>query len=260
MANTVKRLNYYDHQFLRAPDFSDEQNYHLSMRRQHNGLLHTSGVAQGLDATAAAGGTVVNVTAGVAIDSNGREIVLPGDVQLDLSGEAVGTTVFLTIEYDEQQSDASTEVGGLGNTRWTETPKVSFAEQAPPVDSTKLVLGSVTRTATGLGPIDTTVRKAAGVVVAGDLSVNSVTLKRDGVDPTTWPKLSCSGPNQAVVNGNIGFGSAPPNHNLTVSAVGLKSCGDPRARLRRRFFQIFAHEQNLPCQIASGTAEGLQIY
>src|ERR1019366_4022855 len=120
------------------------------------------------------------------------------------------------------------------------------------------VLGSVTRTATGLGPIDITVRKAAGVVVAGDLSVNSVTLKCDGVDPTTWPKLSCSGPNQAVVNSNIGFGSAPPNHNLTVSAVGLKSCGDPRARLRRRFFQIFAHEQNLPCQIASGTAEGLQ--
>lgn len=220
MADAIKRLNYFDHQFLRAPDFSDEQNYHLSMRRQHNRLLHTSGVAQGLDATAAAGGTVVNVTAGVAIDSNGREIVLPGDVQLDLSGEAVGTTVFLTIEYDEQQSDASTEVGGLGNTRWTETPKVSFAEQAPPVDSTKLVLGSVTRTATGLGPIDTTVRKAAGVVVAGDLSVNSVTLKRDGVDPTTWPKLSCSGPNQAVVNGNIGFGSAPPNHNLTVSAAG----------------------------------------
>jgi hypothetical protein len=220
MADAIKRLNYFDHQFLRAPDFTDEQTYHLSMRRQHNRLLHTSGVAQGLDATAAAGGTVVNIAAGVAIDSSGREMVLPSDVQLDLSAEAVGTTVYLTLDYDEQQSDASTEVGGLGNTRWTEMPKVSFTDTAPAAGSTTLVLGTVARTATGLGPIDTSVRKAAGVVVAGDLSVSSVTLKRDGVDPATWPKLSCSGPSQAVLNSNVGFGSAPPNRNLTVSATG----------------------------------------
>lgn len=46
MPGTVKRLNYYDHQFLRAPDFTDEQHYHLGMRRLHNSSLHTWGIVQ----------------------------------------------------------------------------------------------------------------------------------------------------------------------------------------------------------------------
>src|SRR5215471_16987056 len=155
MLSTVKRLNYYDHQFLRAPDFTDEQHYHLSMRRLHNSSLHTWGIVQGLQVTPASGGTgtAVTVSAGVAIDSAGQEMVLPADTNLELGGEAAGTTLNITIAYDEQQSDPTTEAGGPGNTRITEMPKVSFSKDAPADKSMTLILAKVPRTATGLGTI-----------------------------------------------------------------------------------------------------------
>src|SRR5271165_792914 len=98
MTNTVKRLNYYDHQFLRAPDFSDEQNYHLGMRRLHNSSMHTWGIVQGMQVTLTSGGagTAVTVSSGVALDSAGRELVLASDTNLELGGIAAGTTLYIT--------------------------------------------------------------------------------------------------------------------------------------------------------------------
>lgn len=95
MPNTVKRLNYFDHQFLRAPDFSDEQDYHLSMRRLHNSSLHTWGIVQGLQVSLASGGTgtAVTVNSGVALDSTGREMVLATNTNLEL-GEQRPTRPF----------------------------------------------------------------------------------------------------------------------------------------------------------------------
>lgn len=206
MANTVKRLNYYDHQFLRAPDFTDEQSYHLNMRRLHNSSLHTWGIVQGLGVTATSGGTgtAVTVSAGFALDSTGRELVLPADQNLELGGQAAGTTLFITITYNEQQSDPTTEAGGPGNTRITELPNLSFSPTAPADNSTTLILARVPRTATGLGTIDLSNRKQAGVVLGSDLTVNTLTLKKDGVAQANWPVLSCSGANQAALaNSNL---------------------------------------------------------
>ena len=50
----IKRLRYFNHQFLRVEDFQEEQDYHLRMRRRLNRVLHTWGVAEGLQVTAAA--------------------------------------------------------------------------------------------------------------------------------------------------------------------------------------------------------------
>ena len=208
MANTVKRLNYYDHQFLRAPDFTDEQSYHLSMRRLHNSSLHTWGIVQGLGVTATSGGTgtAVTVSAGFALDSTGREIVLPADQNLELGGQAAGTTLYITITYNEQQSDPTTEAGGPGNTRITELPNLSFSQTPPADKSTTLILAKVPRTATGLGTIDPSDRKQAGVVLGSDLTVNTLTLKKDGVAQPNWPVLSCSGANQAALaNSSLGL-------------------------------------------------------
>jgi len=229
MANAVKRLNYYDHQFLRVPDFADEQNYHLNMRRLHNSALHTWGVVQGLQVTLASGGTgtAVSVNAGVAIDSTGREVVLPADTNLELGGEATGTTLFITIAYAEQQTDPTTEAGGPGNTRITEMPNLSFSKTAPADASMTLILARVPRTATGLGPIDASDRRQAGVVVGSDLTISTLTLKKDGVTQTNWPVLSCSAANQATlsnagltVSGTVGIGPTPPNRSLSISGAG----------------------------------------
>lgn len=229
MPNTVKRLNYYDHQFLRAPDFTDEQTYHLSMRRLHNRSLHTWGVVTGLQVTVATGGTgtAVTVSAGVGLDSSGSELVLPADTNLELGGESAGTTLYITIAYDEQQSDPTTEAGGPGNTRITELPKLSFSQTAPADKSMTLILAKVPRTATGLGAVDVSDRKQAGVALGSDITINTLTLKKDGIAQANWPVLSCSGANQAAlsnggltISGNVGIGSAAPNRNLTVSGAG----------------------------------------
>ena len=229
MTNVVKRLNYYDHQFLRAPDFSDEQDYHLSMRRLHNSVLHTWGVVQGLQVTLAGGGTgtAVTVNAGVAMDSAGREIVLASDTNLELGGAAAGATLYITIAYDEQQSDPTTEAGGPGNTRVTEAPRLSFSANPPADNSTTLILAKVPRTGTGLGPIDSSDRKQAGVVLGSELTINTLTLRKDGVAQSNWPALSCSAANQAAlanaglsVSGAVGIGPAAANRSLTISAAG----------------------------------------
>jgi len=229
MADTVKRLNYYDHQFLRAPDFIDEQNYHLSMRRLHNSALHTWGIVRGLDVTIAGGGTgtAVTVAAGVAIDSSGQEIVFPSNTTLELGGQPAGTTLNIIIAYYEQQSDPTTEAGGPGNTRITEMPKLTFSATAPADPSMTLILAKVPRTNTGLGTVDNSDRKLAGVVLGTELTVAELTLKKDGIAQANWPVLNCSGANQAafanaglVVNGNVGIGPAAPNRNLSISGAG----------------------------------------
>ncbi|HEX2094582.1 MAG TPA: hypothetical protein VHG28_19410, partial [Longimicrobiaceae bacterium] len=79
MLPPTKRLNYFDHQFLRVDDFDAEQAYHLGMRRAHNSMLHTPGVAWGLVLGTGTGGTPLSVSAGFALDGDGREIVLPAD-------------------------------------------------------------------------------------------------------------------------------------------------------------------------------------
>ena len=71
-----KRMNYFDRQFLRAADFKVEQEYHLQRHRLHNKLLHTPGVAKDLQVSGIAGTNTLTVAPGIAIDVEGREIVL----------------------------------------------------------------------------------------------------------------------------------------------------------------------------------------
>jgi hypothetical protein len=213
MADEIKRLHYFDHQFLRAPDFTDEQEYHLGMRRRHQRLLHTWGIAEGLGLSFASGASRVTVGEGSAVDGEGREIVLPEDTQsADLSGFS-GKTVFITIAYDEQETDATSETGVTGNTRWTETPLVEVGEDPPDDPSLNLIVGRVSVGADGKitgtdGGADPNLRRSAGVV-GGDLEVRSLTLSDPGVVPAGWPRMRLGAPGRADllanlrVNGNI---------------------------------------------------------
>src|SRR5438105_2463108 len=89
MVDTIKRPHYFDHQFLREADFTAEQEYHIEMRRRHNRLLHTGGIAEGLNLSFASGASRVTISAGMAVDGQGQEMVLPESIQTsDLSGLA----------------------------------------------------------------------------------------------------------------------------------------------------------------------------
>src|SRR5579883_2759224 len=72
--NQPTRVRFQEHQILRTRDLTDEQDYHLEMRRRHNLALHTWGIAYGLDLFVSEGNVLVQ--AGIAIDGFGRELVL----------------------------------------------------------------------------------------------------------------------------------------------------------------------------------------
>jgi hypothetical protein len=74
------------------------------------------------------GAKQVTVRAGLAVDRDGREMVLEADTVLDLGNAASfppGSTVHVTIAYDERQTDPSTSTGAPGNTRTTEEPRAA---------------------------------------------------------------------------------------------------------------------------------------
>src|SRR5215469_1369855 len=72
---SVKRLNYFNHQFLEEQDFRDEQQYHIDMRRRVNRSLHLFGAAEGLNVTRS-GNLEITVEPGFALDREGRELVV----------------------------------------------------------------------------------------------------------------------------------------------------------------------------------------
>jgi hypothetical protein len=200
----MKRMNYFDHQFLRAKDFNDEQSYHQSRRYLHNRVLHTAGIAQGLQVrTADNRPSAVIVDSGIAIDILGREIVLANDKPLDLPNLTAGNSLYLYIEYAEQQTDQTNETGTTGFTRWTEEPVVASTDNKNQLTATQLFLARVGRTAEGVLEIDMAGRITAGLA-NDDLSVRAIRLKKDGVKENAWPRLSCSAANEASLgNGSL---------------------------------------------------------
>ena len=86
--NPVQRLRYFDGEYLRSYDFTDEQTYHIEMRRLMNLKLHLHGIVYGLeivqdqDSVPSSGIYFFSVAAGMAIDQSGREIVVPAPYSL----------------------------------------------------------------------------------------------------------------------------------------------------------------------------------
>lgn len=70
------RVRYFERQFLRLQDFTDEQAYHLAALRRHQIAHHTWGIVYGLDLAIDPDGKPI-VYPGVATDGYGRTLVLP---------------------------------------------------------------------------------------------------------------------------------------------------------------------------------------
>lgn len=170
-----KRLNYYTGLFLQEEDFIAEQNYHVAQQKEQNKLLLTPGIVDpntGLVVTVSADKTKVTVSAGVAIDAAGNQlIVLDGDD----NRKDIATTftteqdVFLTLSSQELITDAPP--GGTG-TRIFAKPKFEVIPTTlPPSEDVKIRLAQLKIGPTGIvGTPDFSVRKAAGVRVAGGLA------------------------------------------------------------------------------------------
>jgi len=120
MATDIERLRYYEHQYLGAVDFQDEQDYQRDMRRRHNVGLHAWGIVVGLEleerdpVSGASGPIEMYIRPGMAIDGFGRELVLlepfqiPPDPRLfqGLSGAGY-VPVWITYAQDSVRRPAS---------------------------------------------------------------------------------------------------------------------------------------------------------
>ncbi len=72
----LKRLNYFDGKFLRAEDMRAEQEY-LRTLVQLSNRAGGPGIVNGYDTTLALGGAAVTVGQGLALDPNGRVLLMP---------------------------------------------------------------------------------------------------------------------------------------------------------------------------------------
>jgi hypothetical protein len=220
MNMAIKRLHYFDHQFLVEGDFTDEQNYHIDMRRRLNRLMHTFGIVEGLQVTKL-NNNAVRVSPGAAIDSSGREmIVLPPpepplpSQDVDLSNATLfpaNSTVFITIAYQELQlpEDQKTNAGVTGVTRFTERPVIQAVTAPPPTD------GSVIRLATFTLDGSRNVPGSIGAILDG--GVRQAVLTKGGL--VSIDGVSNPGGNVDLVQG-AGIIITPDltNRNITISA------------------------------------------
>lgn len=203
----IKRLRYFNHQFLRVEDFQEEQDYHLRMRRRLNRVLHTWGVAEGLAVTAAAGATSVKVAPGTAIDEQGREIVLLTE-RVEPLGTYTTKTVFVTLRYLEEPTDETDETGtGQEARRWTERAEVRIVGAAPAKQGDVLLLARVNLAANGtvasVDEGDVAARRRYAGVVGGDLEVRSLALASEGRPAAEYPLFRWGAANRADLTGSL---------------------------------------------------------
>jgi hypothetical protein len=191
----VKRLNYFNTQFLQEADFQDEQAYHINLRRFHNRALHSWGIIEGLDISRT-GDKEIAVAPGVAIDTLGREIVLSVNSpskSYNLSGFVENDVVFLTIAYDNDTNEQDRNPTGDTTKfiRVTERPKLEPTKTAPTDDGTVIILGKATLGSGGnvvSERIDRTVRRVTRSKtspVVGTAKDGDVVLAPDG-KPSNW--------------------------------------------------------------------------
>ena len=178
MAET-KRPLFFTSQFLVEGDFKAEQDYHADLRRLHNISLHSWGIVKGLDVGKTAIPRQVAISAGMAIDSAGREIAISQDRAPQNIDLTAGTTVFITISYNEEllKEDLYTGAGLRDKfTRATLRPKIEAVTSAPD-DGSVIKLARVTVTADDV-KIDSSVRRLASSLIAkgSNLELNDLSL------------------------------------------------------------------------------------
>ncbi|THF73391.1 hypothetical protein [Cohnella fermenti] len=141
-----ERNRYFYGKLLTVRDFMTEQTYYSDKRRLINRLLHGSGVVAGLQVVAVDDKSV-SIETGAALDTLGREIVVPSPVTIKLSqldgftNNEYAKNVYLCIAYDEKGKEPVHTVAGAGtagregdvseHNRILESYRLFISEQSP---------------------------------------------------------------------------------------------------------------------------------
>lgn len=156
----IERMNYFKGEFLHEEDFKIEQKYHIDMRRRHNWRLHTRGIVYGL--TVAPGTGKVIIQPGMAIDGEGREIVLETEKEVLITSSAK-----IAIKYKEELTHDSSETGISGKKSWTESAEIVVGTATDAI-----VIADVTNVNTSPVTLDPAFKpQYSGPAVMGDLVI-----------------------------------------------------------------------------------------
>ena len=174
MMSEIKRVHYYDHQYLREQDFTDEQTYHTNMRRRHNRSLHTSGIIHGFEITISDDKSEIQVSAGMAMDINGKEIVLESSENhiIEIENNENGFR-YISIQYHQEQTDPPPddfEITAADNTRWTESALINIEKEIPEDTGIKIILGKISIEAGKIKEIDISECRYSGACGEGHFS------------------------------------------------------------------------------------------
>jgi hypothetical protein len=195
--NAVERLHYFDGQRLEALDLRLEQRYHIELRRLLNRGLFAPGAVNGLE-VAAVDGHAVEVSAGLALDPLGREVVLASAQRLAVPNrppvQASLGGYFLTVRYAEvpvpgsvdgcraplsvMQPSRVVEQPTLG---WTETwPNHKLCGQSGNPEDCAIVLAKVDLDGScAIAGINAAARQWAQVIVPGQVHAFALEGGRD---------------------------------------------------------------------------------
>ncbi len=157
--DAIERLNYFNGLRLEATDLLAEQSFHIEVRRRLTAALFAPGIAAGLEVTPSVGNKhTVIVAPGVAIDNQGREIILTAPREVLATGTpstqpGIVFGNYLVISYGEDRGRPVDRAcaGNLAGTRLTAgapsriilDPQLRFQDTWPSVSSGLIVLCQV---------------------------------------------------------------------------------------------------------------------
>ena len=137
MEKPFKRINFYKGLFATAEDWQRGEQYHHEKRELHNKYFHRAGIVpnclDGLKVTASEDGRNIQISSGLALDGEGRELYLSSSLVLPIEEYPAATTVFVDIRYSEEPTerrDISTNSED-GFAFIEELPKVSLRMDEP---------------------------------------------------------------------------------------------------------------------------------
>lgn len=180
----IRRPRFFHGMFARAADWQQAHDYHVAMRWLHNRAMHTPGIVRGfLDeyrVRATQKGDHLEVSPGLALDGNGRELLLTEaqTLAVDLRGINAATTLYVRARVEDVLSDRRDDPGNPGlsdfaaiteriqveasheppdGTEWLELARVRLTPNPP------AILNPPQGTAPGLNQLDATLAPWAGV-------------------------------------------------------------------------------------------------
>lgn len=134
----LERPSFFNGQRLTASDLTEVQQFHQELRWLHNRSLHSWGIAFGYKVLGNRGDRKVQISAGYAIDCQGRDLILSEPMELAIpvvAGDSAGNPIlyYLTASYaTDDRIPAETQTGTCGTSgaiRRPERPIIRWQDQ-----------------------------------------------------------------------------------------------------------------------------------